>query len=296
MAGLKQQLALLSAGSVSESPESLPRPGALAPLAPLASETKGTSGISEYAQWALQDALQDAKETSKPTVDSGVQCWTGAFANAKDVCCDRSQGPTGRSDCWDGVYTFKTCCDTDRPTDISGSQRQGTPEEVSRQSRKVKGRLFTIERKLAAMESGLRWFSLVERCVEGRFTGKDFKLCFFQDARQASVHVGSFDGWEGNAMLYTGGQRCPAGPSRSMKVWLTCAGDVESLTLVHVCHACSICTCSFTLMILMLTDVTCPCPLSSQVAGCFRGLTLHLRGCCEHPRSLRVGRRFGNEG
>ncbi|CAE7645825.1 PSL4, partial [Symbiodinium necroappetens] len=197
--------------------------------------TSGSPVVSEYARWAVQAVPQRVPEPS------AVQCWVGEFANAKEVCCDRSQGPLGRSQCWDGIYTFAACCG-DESGNSDGAELQHVyeqdAEEAARQSRKVKGRLFAIERKLAAVESGLRWFSLVEKCVERRFLGKDFKLCFFQDARQGSVHVGSFDGWEGKAMLYTGGQRCPAGPARSMKVWLTCAGEVGLLDVSEV----SLCT------------------------------------------------------
>ncbi|CAE7394727.1 Prkcsh [Symbiodinium microadriaticum] len=197
--------------------------------------TSGSPVVSEYARWAVQAVPQRVPEPS------AVQCWVGEFANAKEACCDRSQGPLGRSHCWDGIYTFAACCG-DESGNSDGAELQHVyeqdAEEAARQSRKVKGRLFAIERKLAAVESGLRWFSLVEQCVERRFLGKDFKVCFFQDARQGSVHVGSFDGWEGKAMLYTGGQRCPAGPARSMKVWLTCSGEVGLLDVSEV----SLCT------------------------------------------------------
>ena len=226
--------------------------------------TSGSPVVSEYARWAVQAVPQRVPEPS------AVQCWVGEFANAKEVCCDRSQGPLGRSQCWDGMYTFAACCG-DESGNSDGAELQHVyeqdAEEAARQSRKVKGRLFAIERKLAAVESGLRWFSLVEKCVERRFLGKDFKLCFFQDARQGSVHVGSFDGWEGTAMLYTGGQRCPAGPARSVKVWLTCSGEVGSLSLILRRGGQE----KRLLTVQGLNDV-------SEVAGCVRGLALHLRG------------------
>ncbi|CAE7815834.1 Prkcsh [Symbiodinium sp. CCMP2456] len=231
--GLKKLLA--SAASAKQSMAPLAGVETVAPQLGAQPGTSGSPVVSEYARWAVQAVPQRVPEPSS------VQCWVGEFANAKEVCCDRSQGPLGRSQCWDGVYTFAACCgDESGNSDDAKLQRvyEQDAEEAARQSRKLKGRLFAIERKLAAVESGLRWFSLVEQCVERRFLSKDFKLCFFQDARQGSVHVGSFDGWEGKAMLYTGGQRCPAGPARSMKVWLTCAGEVGLLDVSEV----SLCT------------------------------------------------------
>ncbi|CAE7154789.1 PSL4 [Symbiodinium pilosum] len=125
--------------------------------------------------------------------------------------------------------------------DPKGSWSAGMRPTLSR-----KGKLFALEGKLAAANSGLRWFSLIEQCVQERFFDKQFKVCFFRDARQGSVHLGSFDGWETRemgrkvqkAMLFTGGQRCPAGPPRSLKVWLTCSGLVELLDVSET----SLCT------------------------------------------------------
>lgn len=57
-----------------------------------------------------------ANHLSPPVSTSASQwCWldeVGANPNglSKDVCCDTSRGPTGRTECWDGHFNFDLCC------------------------------------------------------------------------------------------------------------------------------------------------------------------------------------------
>ena len=259
--GLKEQLASQSQQPSADAPKPLPSRDVSSEVHAKGEPRQRPEGISEYARWAL--------DPSEASARGRVQCWVGAFANAKDICCDRNWGPKGKLECWDQEYTYEACCGEVNLNHVE------VAEEASKRARKVKGQLFALERKLAAVESGLRWFSLVERCAQKRFLDKDFKVCFFGDVRQGSVLLGSFENWEtkegillskigalfrspynkdhsvlvsvlrppvyGNlqevngrvhrAMRYAGGQRCPAGPPRSVTVWLTCGADVECLRM-----------------------------------------------------------------
>ena len=184
--------------------------------------------VSEYARWALSD------ETPAPTsAQTLLECWVGEFANAKSLCCDVSQGPLGRKECWDEVYTFHSCCLPSFPS-VSTSTTSLSLEtpDISRAIRQVKGRIFSLDSKLRAVEGSHRWSYLADTCLTGSALGYDFKLCLFGDARFGSLSFGSFDGWDGeHGLRYSSGQRCPGGPARSMKIQLVCGAKTEMLSI-----------------------------------------------------------------
>lgn len=181
------------------------------------STAREAPAISEYAKWSLQPDEQH-QAADQP---GEIQCWIGEFVGAQAWCCDPSQGPRGRGECWDQVFTFEACC----------PNAKVATEDVARLIRQVKGRIFTLERKLKAVSRDPRWFALAETCVKKDVMGKEFSICFFGDARQGSVSLGSFEAWDeaGHQQLYTGGQRCPSGPSRSLKLRLVCGAETKPL-------------------------------------------------------------------
>lgn len=211
--------------------------------------------VSEYTRWALP-----VSETGPHRSSQSVECWVGEFINAESFCCDASQGPQGRQECWDEVYTFQSCCKTWQRQVLPTFERQSwstsesvSPERrfepkssksVSREMRQTKGRLFSLESKLRAVERSHRWFYLADTCltrqthrrhtelsIPGASSERvDFKLCLFGDVRFGSVNYGSFDGWDGeHGLRYSRGQHCPGGPARSLKICLLCGAETEML-------------------------------------------------------------------
>jgi len=68
-----------------------------------------------------------------------------------------------------------------------------------------------------------------------RISQDSYSICFFVNAKQGSVNLGSFDGWDladPSVMLFSHGQRCHDGPARSLRVRIVCGGSSESLTAV----------------------------------------------------------------
>ena len=81
---------------------------------------------------------------------------------------------------------------------------------------------------------------LKDKCFEKTVQGYAYKMCFFKDAKQDHVRLGSWDEatWKANGFKdgsqdvpavvkakFTGGQRCWNGPARSLDVAFECAGD-----------------------------------------------------------------------
>lgn len=79
---------------------------------------------------------------------------------------------------------------------------------------------------------------LKDKCFEKTVQGYSYKMCFFKDAKQDHVRLGSWDDatWKANGFKegrqetqgvvkakFTGGQRCWNGPSRSLSVDFECA-------------------------------------------------------------------------
>jgi len=75
---------------------------------------------------------------------------------------------------------------------------------------------------------------LVDECFDKLISGYKWELCMFKSARQGATSVGKWYKWSPdrpNTMLYTSGQKCYNGPSRSLKVHLTCHLTEEILSV-----------------------------------------------------------------
>eukprot|EP00930_Biecheleria_cincta_P028945 TRINITY_DN20145_c0_g1_i1.p1 TRINITY_DN20145_c0_g1~~TRINITY_DN20145_c0_g1_i1.p1 ORF type:complete len:432 (+),score=84.38 TRINITY_DN20145_c0_g1_i1:47-1297(+) len=173
---------------------------------------------SEYARWALtQDGLQAEVPTTTPSAQvthseqtsesAGAGCWIGEYANSKDKCCDLQHGPQGMPSCWDESFSYDKCCLGDRTLTAALSSTTQKPDhiivhleqvadspsaidlEASRKKmRQLKGRLFSLEKRLRPLEhGGPRWLTLGETCVQKRLEGKEYNICFFGDAKQSRL-------------------------------------------------------------------------------------------------------------
>jgi protein kinase C substrate 80K-H len=96
------------------------------------------------------------------------------------------------------------------------------------------------------------FFPLMGKCSELRVNNQyTYSVCPFGAAKQDSTSLGTFSGWKqgenGNdysTMLFTGGQHCWNGPSRSMTVHFEC-GLTEAILSVDEPEKCAY-SCKFT--------------------------------------------------
>jgi len=151
---------------------------------------EGKPEVSEYAKWALNLGSDDA-EPDVPTVE----------------VADTPGSDKGAS----SVATAKVAF-----------------EKEDEQLSDLEAQMVELDQKLKYFEDGPRWASLVGACVEKRFVGYLYSICFFDLARQGATKLGKFTGWaahghqKDSAMQFSGGDLCPGGPHRSLLVKLLC--------------------------------------------------------------------------
>ncbi len=89
------------------------------------------------------------------------------------------------------------------------------------------------------------FFPLKGKCLDVKVQQYTYSACPFGAAKQDSTSLGSFSGWGAGAdgakdysvMLFSGGQHCWNGPSRSMKLLLQC-GAADALLAVEETEKC----------------------------------------------------------
>jgi len=179
---------------------------------------------------AVADAAA-GKEMDKPTVSEYAR-W--ALARQPDAAA--------------GVDGAPAALELGVPARPGGARRRAEaappPDGAAKSLRAIRGRIFSLSEKLKDLERGppgLRWAPLVGKCLEQRFREHAYSICYFRTARQGSVSLGGFREWRepggdspssmakaSHSMLFDGGQRCQAGPSRSLALYFVC-GDKEEL-------------------------------------------------------------------
>merc|ERR1712125_165121 len=88
-------------------------------------------------------------------------------------------------------------------------------------------------------EARLAYMSLDGRCITKKITEYKYEICFFRGAKQDHTSVGSWRHWEGpHVALFDGGQWCPGGPDRSLRVRFLC-GAAEEIVDVYEPSRCA---------------------------------------------------------
>lgn len=98
---------------------------------------------------------------------------------------------------------------------------------------KTKDGMQEMRKKLKTLDKEKQGYhSLIEKCLERKDSQYTYKLCFFKDAKQDSVSLGSWEGFKGpKEAQFSNGQMCPGGPARSIRVIFQCGADEEVLSI-----------------------------------------------------------------
>eukprot|EP00929_Paragymnodinium_shiwhaense_P066591 TRINITY_DN33403_c0_g1_i1.p1 TRINITY_DN33403_c0_g1~~TRINITY_DN33403_c0_g1_i1.p1 ORF type:complete len:510 (+),score=101.76 TRINITY_DN33403_c0_g1_i1:40-1530(+) len=224
--------------------------------------------VSEYAKWAAGfDTPQDGAaavaaaapvelpaDTEAATKSDKLNCWQ--LGLTEEYCCNKSGGARGVAGCWDETYTYEACCpaasEASRLDTADGdeSAKPRSPEdleklrqnvqEMERELRKTKGKRFSLNGKLKHTDEArdLRWYSLLDACVEKRIYGNNVKICYLGTATHGGASMGSFDRWDHSesefpSLRFAHGTKCMSGVVRSLKVRLVCGGDEEIISFAE---------------------------------------------------------------
>eukprot|EP00172_Hildenbrandia_rubra_P003060 Plantae.Rhodophyta-Hildenbrandia_rubra.ctg4464.p1 GENE.Plantae.Rhodophyta-Hildenbrandia_rubra.ctg4464~~Plantae.Rhodophyta-Hildenbrandia_rubra.ctg4464.p1 ORF type:complete len:507 (-),score=114.20 Plantae.Rhodophyta-Hildenbrandia_rubra.ctg4464:755-2275(-) len=128
----------------------------------------------------------------------------------------------------DDVSNLSSCLDDARALLDKAEEKQRNIKTESDEMRK------RVERDYGSPGLALR--KLDGECFKKTFTQYDFEHCFFDEVRQYEhgsviARLGKWKRWDGDDMLYRGGDKCWNGPSRSIKVILECGDSEEILTV-----------------------------------------------------------------
>jgi len=184
-------------------------------------EAPKTPEVSEYAKWALDQDASGAEAAPPPSQDSSS-----------------TAGNKGAS--WSRVAS-NTAAGRDSEADRALQEAESVLEEAKSKLQGKRSRREDLELKLKQVDEDPRLLTLSSTCVEKRIQPYLYKICFFEQASQDHVELGTFERWEpgsNSVLLFTNGQHCHGGPARSLRVQLVC-GPKASLNDVSEPSRCS---------------------------------------------------------
>jgi len=182
--------------------------------APGSEMEKDAKQVSEYAKW--MDNSETLLQEKEEPADKGVSAPSGEGQSAQT----QNSGASAEA------------------SDATGLNANSTEiqETINAKRKKVE----ELEGKIAFLPNDkLGYFSLLDKCLEHKSVEYTYKICFFKDAHQDSVRLGTWSGWRGDRQgSFTGGQSCGDGLSRSLKVKFRCAG-VEAVVEITEPNRCA---------------------------------------------------------
>jgi len=114
--------------------------------------------------------------------------------------------------------------------------------------KKKKDEIQELEKRIAArgsvevdgnLEASIAYSDLAERCISKKIGEYKYEICFFKDAKQDRTSIGKWKSWEADGIgFFGGGQHCPGGPARSLRVVFVC-GAMEELLSVEEPSRCT---------------------------------------------------------
>jgi len=200
-------------------------------------KAKQVTQVSEYARWALDQKGEDESHEGE-----------GLITDRSETTQDLELTKTSETQ-----EAETQIAETLTPNNSSEATTQDLLEkakaslkEIEKKLRTLKGRRFSLDNKLKQIAHGTRWFAMIDACVSKLIQQYKYKICYFGTAKQDSISLGSFEGWDSitgsfsssPVMKFTHGQRCHDGPARSLSVQLTC-GAVEELLDISEPSRCS---------------------------------------------------------
>lgn len=179
-------------------------------------EPEAQPRVSEYAKWALDQQQKDLLQAGASEAAGGSHTPPPSSTppEPESLAVEQLQEPEAK-----------------RELDVA-KKAFDEADTAFRDSKRSKGNL---EKKLIYdLGNGMRWFSLVDRCVEKQYGEYKYKICFFSDATQDHTSLGRFSSWEDPlVMKFEHGQSCPGGESRSLAVQFVCGPEEDILNLAE---------------------------------------------------------------
>lgn len=123
------------------------------------------------------------------------------------------------------------------------SPEERARDEAAEKFVEAEGSLKTVEGEMRSLEARLKgdfkqedakdiYELFSEKCGSGNVDKYNYKVCLFGKAEQGHTSLGNWGGWdpkEAGVALFTGGQRCHSGTTRSSRVTLECGEDLKVL-------------------------------------------------------------------
>eukprot|EP00747_Dinoflagellata_sp_TGD_P168385 gnl/TRDRNA2_/TRDRNA2_194617_c0_seq1.p1 gnl/TRDRNA2_/TRDRNA2_194617_c0~~gnl/TRDRNA2_/TRDRNA2_194617_c0_seq1.p1 ORF type:complete len:516 (+),score=157.76 gnl/TRDRNA2_/TRDRNA2_194617_c0_seq1:72-1550(+) len=223
-----------------------------------AAETQDADGaekpqVSEYAKWMDKEGAEKAKEEEKPQVseytkwmdkEGAEKVKEGSGEEAEDSAGDEG-GDDGEEE--DVEASDEGSGGEDSDDDLEpwegGAKKDGSPADPLKDAedklRKTKDSVSKLQKKIAALApENLGFGDLLDMCLERKIDQYNYKICFFDSAKQDSVTLGRWDGWTGpNSAQFDHGQHCPGGQARKLAVNFVCGPEqeIEEITEPSMC-------------------------------------------------------------
>lgn len=133
------------------------------------------------------------------------------------------------SDAFNGVWK-RIWGEKKSPTAQAKDDAEKTHRDTEKKVSDNKARTKEIEKKISRLvdEESLAYAGLDDRCITKKIGEYKYELCFFKSAKQDSISVGRWRHWESPGVaIFDGGQYCPGGPERSLRVIFQCGPKEE---------------------------------------------------------------------
>jgi len=117
------------------------------------------------------------------------------------------------------------------PSERAKDDAEAKHRDAAKKVRDNKARTTELEQKISGAEDdeSLAYAGMDDKCVTKKIGEYNYDICFFKNAKQDSVSVGRWKHWESPGVaIFDGGQYCPGGPERSLRVLFQC-GPKEQL-------------------------------------------------------------------
>lgn len=209
-----------------------------------ASEPDGKSAdgavVSEYTKW--MDGADKVLEADSSSADEESELDSSGDADAddEDAVADDEDAVLEDEIPQDGFASRlrnfwrrlwrRMSWTSKSPLELQLEDAKDHHSAAARSLRDATSAIKDLEKKAQAAgnESEMAYSGLEGRCLEKSVGEYKYKACFFENAKQDSVSLGRWQGWESpNLAVFAGGQYCPGGPDRSLKVRFRCGPKEE---------------------------------------------------------------------
>jgi len=175
--------------------------------------------VSEYAKW-MDGADSTLGKTEDPVKDDD-----GSSVYVEEDDEDEDPGPIRQVSSRTAV-TAAAAGGKSRPSSVI-VEAEKKVKDNKEATRKLQNKLEQMED-----EEHLPFASLYGRCISKNDVEYTYKLCFFKEAKQDHVLLGTWRGWTGpKEAMFADGHTCFAGPERELRVIFECGTEAEILDI-----------------------------------------------------------------